>query len=967
MKKTISAIIIICLLFASVSAMVYAKGDASLSVGYINTINAKTNESVSYQGICKNDTIYMMANDIATIGEYNCEALSLERGTAESIIENSTILSKLYSKLNFDKLFERENFEYLVFSRKNTTTDYITQIYYSDGYAETMCKSFEIDTVKYDGQTYLNLEKMLYLMHAQWCVEESFLYFYPLDYNIFDFIGEKFSYMSETSIQHNSLLYDGENKWGHSARIVLSHILNDVDMRIFIPFYGSDMIQQDWYEEAILQLSTTDDSFIDDYGSKQISNYLKDSPYHKIETGLNAIDGTLESIEDLQNRMAGTKLTKFSRWNDLSTINTEQLDTLQKELTSFSNIVSTANILVDFNEINTRSKKWSDDFIDGLNILYTINKDAYGNYGKDILGAADNLLDEYENPTEEATEAAILDTCKLILDNLIEKPIVGRIESIIALSNVIIKSNPNCAKAIETADLMNTVHALINVENVFLNEFADSYHDYLHFLGIEDGNSSLRLFELMMYTSLNKNPQKEIEIDSIFEMRSALEMFLKTSLRNKAYVYHLSYYNKGGSLWAPTAEAKELENDIYKTYALLSELISTRDYDELFYLDETFASIYSNKYGLMREELNGNLLKEEASPIWMSEITQGYWESKIQTFELYKFNENGTGIIYCVADVEIVDTTKLDELDSAYINLFTWKIDGDYLIINDSCKLKFVSKSDNYNWDMGIYHHLPENEKFFYETDYIDDGTLSSNAVYLKKYKEKVIEDDTAQNIDGNPNQDDIKLYLDYLTNGGMSDIVSDCWSNEYIEISSCLIDINDDGVSELLLIATDKETPHVRGFETNSVVLGIQNGKVVILDTAYYGGGSIGGDYFYVKYDTEVQKHVIVREGTFRDGAYAGENSKIAYSYDGKVISPYIEVKGMYFELNNKDYEEQVQKLYNETSFGEVGETYHYFYKINNQFVPKSQYEKAIARFISPKDEKYTMRKGTLTNPLGI
>jgi len=609
MKKIISTIIVICLLFSLVSTIAYAEEDTSLSAGYINTINAKTNESASYQGICKNDTIYMSPNDIAAIGEYNCETLSLDKKTAESIIENSTVLSKLYSKLNLDKLFKKDKFEYLVFSRKDTTTDYITQIYFYDGCAQTMNKSFEIDCIKYDGQTFLNLEKMLYLMHAQWCVEESFLYYYPLDYNIFDFIGEKFNYMYENSVQHSSLLYDGENKWGHSTRIVLSHILNDVDMRIFIPFFGSDMIQQDWYEEAILQLATTDDSFIDDYGSKQISNYLKDSPYHKIETGLNVTDTTINAVKDLPNKIADTKLNKFSKWNDFSTINTAQLDATQKKISTFGDIVSITNILVDFNEINTRSKDWSNDFVNGLNILYTINEDTYGTYGKDILKVADDLLDEYESPTEEAAEAAMLDTYGFVLDKLLDKTIIGHIESIIALSNVIVKTNPNCAEAIENADLMNTVHALINVENVFLNEFVDSYHDYLHYLGVEDGSSSLRLFELM-YTSINKNPQKEIETHAISDMRNALEMFLKTSLRNKTYVYHFSCFN-GGTYWNLTDEAKALKEDIYKTYALLSELISTRDYDKLIYLDETYDSMYSNEYGLLREQLPTSLLTEE--------------------------------------------------------------------------------------------------------------------------------------------------------------------------------------------------------------------------------------------------------------------------------------------------------------------------------------------------------------------
>ena len=648
MKKIISSIIIICLLFSSVSTMVYAEDDTSLFAGYINTINAKTNESASYQGICKNNTIYMLPNDIATIGEYECEVLSIEKGTAENAIENSTILSKLYSELDLDKLFKKDNFEYYVFSRKDSTTDYITQIYYYDGFAQTMNKSFEIDNIEYDGQTYLNLEKMLYLMHTQWCIDESLLYYYPLDYNIFDFIGEKFSYMYENSVQHNSLLYDGENKWGHSTRIVLSHILNDVDMRIFIPFYGSDMIQQDWYEEAILQLATTDDSFIDDYGSEQISRHLKDSPYHKIETGLTAIDVTLGGIEDLSQKMSESKLSKFSKWNDFSTINTAQFEATQKKIDAFGDVVSVANILVDFNEINTRSKEWSNDFVNGLNILYTINEDTYGDYGKDILKVADNLLDEYETPTEKAAEAAMLDTYGLVLDKLLDKTIVGHIESIVSLSNAIIKSNPNCAEAIENADLMNTVHALINVENVFLNEFVDSYHDYLHYLGVEEGSSSLRLFELM-YTSINENPQKEVETAAISDMRNALEMFLKTSLRNKTYVYHFSCFNKGGSLWTPTSEAKALESDIYKTYALLSELISTRDYDELLYLDETFDSMYSNEYGCIRDNINSNILSD-----FDNESSKELTEKDLKA----KAEEYGTVSVWGYADYDGNDTSE---------------------------------------------------------------------------------------------------------------------------------------------------------------------------------------------------------------------------------------------------------------------------------------------------------------------
>lgn len=125
--------------------------------------------------------------------------------------------------------------------------------------------------------------------------------------------------------------------------------------------------------------------------------------------------------------------------------------------------------------------------------------------------------------------------------------------------------------------------------------------------------------------------------------------------------------------------------------------------------------------------------KEIDSPEWKSDLTDGYWENKIQTHLLYDFHENGTGKIYCVAGMTTVDISKVT---SENIETFTWQTDNDYLIINNSIKLKYVSKSDNYDWDMGVYHNLPEDEMFFYETEYICDDSPSSNAFYLSRYNE---------------------------------------------------------------------------------------------------------------------------------------------------------------------------------------------------------------------------------------
>ena len=870
MKRFISWLIILSLLFTTHTTVVFAKENTDVTIGYINTMNAKNGSKSLYQGICKNDTIYMLPNDIAAIGEYDYEILYLERKKSESIIESSTILSKLYSKLNLDKLFKKDNFEYLVFSRKDTTTDYITQIYYHDGYAQTMNKSFEIDTLDYNGKTYLNLEKMLYLMHAQWCVEDSTLCYYPLDYNIFDFIGEKFVYMRDSSVQHNSLLYEGENKWGHSTRIVLSHILNDVDMRIFIPFFGDDLIEQEFYEEAILQLATTDDSFIDDVGSEQISEYLEDSPYHKIETNLNLLEGTFNTIEEIEDKIASSKTSKFSQWNDFSTIKSAELGAIEKKVENFGDVLSVANILIDFNEINTRSKNWSDDFVNGLNVLFNMNKAMHGDCGKRIKKVADDLLEEFEKPTETAAEAAMLDVYGLVIDKLLNETIIGHIESIITLTNVIIKSNPDYAKKIENADLMNTVHALINVENVFLNEFVDAYHDYLHYLGIEDGTSSLRLWELMQ-NSINENPKKEIEAYAISDMRNALEMFLKTSLRNKTYVYHFSCFN-GESNWTKTNEAKSLKDDIYKTYALLSELILTRDYDRLIYLDETYGSIYSKEYGLVREKIDVSLLKTT------DDVCVDNFEDMLNTANIC-FNGNEDFSKLLVSDL-IRNYIALDGMPCGLYEYFSGETihytgysmghDGGY---NDPQKRFFTSyelEADEVNWILeNVFERTTEDiilgDNIYYHGDKVYIlAELGGGPTLIFDVKEyNLIEDNKYEILvrsewnTGVPNdfyanfkfvasleQDDQrgfywKLYscekIDEIIQQSDSDIA---WKNAYIDFINSsdkgsesifgfesydyyLINIDDDGIPELHI-----EYLSVAG---GADVCSYQNGEIIV------------------------------------------------------------------------------------------------------------------------------------------
>ncbi len=733
MKKVVSLIIIISMLFSTLSITAYAEENADISSGSINTVNGKTGQAVSYQGISKNGIIYMLPDDIAAIGEYECKSDYIEREQIESIVNSNSYISKAFSNIDIDKTLTDNRFEYLTFSRNNTT-DYITKIFYHDGQATTMNKIFEIEFVNYEGKTYLNLEKMLYLMHAQWHVTDTNLYYYPLGNNIFDFIGMNFNYMYENRVQHNSLLMNGEDKWTHSTRVVISHIFNDIDMRMFVPFFGSDMIQQEWYEEGILQLATLDDSFIDNYGSEQISKHLEGSSFDKIDTYSSAINAAIDETVDiieLFEKSSDTNLNKFSRWNNVSNLDTAQLEVIKRKVSDVADVVNIVEIVEDFNEVKTRSKEWGNDFVRGLDLLSTINEDEYADYGKDIIKVSEDLLDEFVAPTEAAAETAMFNSYEIILDKLLDElfdnTIIGHIESIVILSNAVIKSNPDYAKKIENADLMNTVHALINVENVFLSEFVDFYHEYLYYIGIEDGLSNLMLFELLF--NVNEDSQKTTENMAISDIRNSLEMFLKTSLRNKTYVYHFNCVFNNTSNWEQTEEAIELENDIYKTYALLSELILTRDYDELLYLDETFGSMYSDKDGLFREKMNVTVLNNSDisdNVIIKYEMRTELVEFYLSNGTLYYYNEIEYPFFLGNSKVEnIINQHYVDmiaefranntDYDALYQESLEWEISvNDYPYYdNVSCKVTFNERGAvsideiHVMWSGGMhpYHH----------------------------------------------------------------------------------------------------------------------------------------------------------------------------------------------------------------------------------------------------------------------
>jgi len=120
-------------------------------VGYI-AVRVMPDGDVSYhQALLRRERIYLSEHDIALISGY-------------TLLEN----------VQDGAYFYRPN-------------DWMTAVSYFDGEAHTMGYVYDLETIVRDGERFFDVEYMLYLLHAQWVVENNQLVVQPMTGNLFEF------------------------------------------------------------------------------------------------------------------------------------------------------------------------------------------------------------------------------------------------------------------------------------------------------------------------------------------------------------------------------------------------------------------------------------------------------------------------------------------------------------------------------------------------------------------------------------------------------------------------------------------------------------------------------------------------------------------------------------------------------------------------------------------------------------
>ena len=277
-----------------------------------------------------------------------------------------------------------------------------------------------------------------------------------------------------------------------------------------------------------------------------------------------------------------------------------------------------------------------------------------------------------------------------------------------------------------------------------------------------------------------------------------------------------------------------------------------------------------------------------------------------------------------------------------------WDGETNTVVIDDEVAADAAFKhNERYIRDRGIYLKYLENGGYFRLLElYEIDGTTETDEIELEAV-------------------DPDEVYI----NDGYD------FDEDYFVVETCMVDIIEGGNYELLVSLMETEYSGPRGFPTVSALLGLENGAVRILAHATHGGGSMGGAYLSLKYDTASAAHVLVYDATFRDGMYRTcvyfdvfdvfevKEGKLGYGIETLLDYIYIDTSDSSYP--QAFYLDEAEKIRASSDLYEIGDGYLTSYEANGRYISKGEYNNLLDRFIDPVDAAFRMYGGTFENPI--
>lgn len=212
--------------------------------------------------------------------------------------------------------------------------------------------------------------------------------------------------------------------------------------------------------------------------------------------------------------------------------------------------------------------------------------------------------------------------------------------------------------------------------------------------------------------------------------------------------------------------------------------------------------------------------------------------------------------------------------------------------------------------------------------------------------------------------QKDIESYENFFADGGLQ-AVSRYTVDNGTEMQTVLFDLNEDGRYEMLVELNGSSAYNYR----ESLLLGIQDEKVVLLHEQSYGGGSMGGARMNIQYDTIDSRHCVVAEGAYRNGGDITEAYLEVLGYDGKEITPKENYRGYILSLE-PEYPENPQKaeqIKQDSPYWYEQENEFRYYLHNGTYIEEKAYDQAVARYVDVTDTDYEWQTVPITDYINL
>ena len=572
MKNTrfICLFLIIALLTSSVGIVSIA--NETETYGYVQVRKYNSGEELNCVSVMKNGEIFLTVEDIAKI-------LDLQVGIDDGQISFWNFVDRMFRLEIIDLI----NFEEQGIDLKEYGIDWNTK---DKKFVRTNGRSYLLDFIEKDSSLFLPLEKLLYLCHAQWSVEENTVVVTNTKLTLLDFVN-KYTYRIFENVITSEDIDDVTSATSRS----LALMFNDFDYKVFIPIWGANKIVDDTYKEALLQLTNEDTAFLNK-NEQAVKELLGENYYTKAKSDFENMSdivdipknafGTLDDIQKITRQIQdANNSTKFNKFNNISFLTNPQYNALSIHLDQFSTATQIMDATFDVIEVATRSLDWSQDFINQLEIISHSTADFW--HAKQVKNNADKLIKEKQAPLEAMAEEAMWQAIELLSKKAIGEHPVGKVLNVFQAGLAIAKMvSPSLKDKMDAHEQAYMITNLIRVERIAQEELFNAYSNVIS----------------------NNNVTHE----SIQQLRNTLMLALKTNLRNSFFI---DYLKKELDNKYSLPERNFLQNKIAQNYAWIIELAETEVYDELLVLGE-FNSMYSDKLGNVRVKITEEVVMEEA-------------------------------------------------------------------------------------------------------------------------------------------------------------------------------------------------------------------------------------------------------------------------------------------------------------------------------------------------------------------